>query len=216
MLKEVQHDGAGGYGGGMKLYYSPGACSQAPHIILLETCLPFEKVRVDLETKRTETGADYLAITPKGAVPLLELDEGELLSENAVILQYIADQAPGWHLIPPYGTMERYRVLEWLNYIATELHKSFAPLFHPTGEPRAHAMDAIAARFDFVESRLGAALYLAGDDFGVADAYLFVVLGWARVFHFDFARWPGLKAFRQRVGERPAVRAALHAEGLGP
>jgi glutathione S-transferase len=200
----------------LKLYYAPGACSQAPHIILLETGLPFEKVRVDLETKRTESGADYLAISPKGAVPALELDDGALLTENAVILQYIADQAPGWHLIPPYGTMERYRVLEWLNYIATELHKSFAPLFHPTGEPREHAMKAIATRFDYVEGRLGDDLYLTGEQFGVADAYLFVVLGWARVFHFDFTRWPALRAFRQRVGERPAVRAALHAEGLAP
>ena len=200
----------------MKLYYSPGACSQGPHIILHETGLPFEKVRVDLETKRLESGEDFLAIAPKGAVPLLELDDGELLSEAAVILQYIADQAPGWHLIPPYGTIERYRVLEWLNYIATELHKSFAPLFHPGGESREHAMAALAAKFDYVESRLGVGPFLAGEDFGVADAYLFVILGWARVFHFDFERWPALKTFRQLVGARPAVRAALHDEGLAP
>lgn len=200
----------------MKLYYAPGACSQAPHIILHETELPFDSVRVDLGTKRLESGEDFLAIAPKGAVPLLELDDGELLSENAVILQYIADQAPGWHLIPPYGTMERYRVLEWLNYIATELHKGFAPLFHPTGEPRDHAMAAIAEKFDYVEATLGDGPYLTGEDFGVADAYLFVVLGWARVFHFDFTRWPGLRAFRQRVGDRPAVRATLHDEGLAP
>jgi glutathione S-transferase len=200
----------------MKLYYFAGACSQAPHIILLETGLPFEKIRVDPATKRLESGEDFLAISPKGAVPVLELDDGEILTENALVLQYIADQAPGWHLIPPYGTMERYRVLEWLNYIATELHKGFAPLFHPTGEPRAHAMEAIAAKFDYVEGRLGAGPWLAGEDFGVADAYLFVVLGWARVFHFDFGRWPPLKAFRERMSERPAVRAALHAEGLAP
>lgn len=200
----------------MKLYYMPGACSQAPHIILEEIGLPYEKVRVDLKTKTTETGEDYLAIAPKGAVPALELDDGQLLTENAVVLQYIADQAPGWHLIPPYGTIERYRVLEWLNYIATELHKGFAPLFHPTGEPRAHAMETVATKFDYVEAQLGAGPYLSGDDFGVADAYLFVVLGWARVFHFDFARWPGLKAFRERMGGRPAVRAALQAEGLAP
>ena len=200
----------------MKLYYAPGACSQAPHIILHETGLPFEAVRVNLETKRTETGGDYLAIAPKGAVPALELDDGQLLTENAVVLQYIADQAPGWHLIPPYGTMERYRVLEWLNYIATELHKGFGPLFHPTGELRAHSIDVIGAKFDYVEGQLGLGPWLAGADFGIADAYLFVILGWARHFHFDFARWPGLKAFRQRVSERPAVRAALHAEGLAP
>ena len=200
----------------MKLYYAPGACSQAPHIILLETGLPFDSVRVDLQTKRTESGEDYLAIAPQGAVPMLELDDGQRLTENAVVLQYIADQAPGWHLIPPFGTMERYRVLEWLNFIATELHKGFAPLFHPTGEPRAHAMEGLAARFDHVERELGLGPWLVGPHFGVADAYLFVVLGWARVFHFDFARWPGLKAFRARAGERPAVRAALHAEGLAP
>ena len=200
----------------MKLYYSPGACSQAPHIALLETGLPFELVKVDLATKRLETGEDYEAINPKSAVPALALDDGELLTENAVILQYIADRAPDARLIPPVGTLARYRVLEWLNYIATELHKGFAPLFHPTGEPRAHAMEAIAAKFDFVESQLGMGPYLGGAGFGIADAYLFVVLGWARVFHFDFARWPGLKAFRERMSERPAVRAALHAEGLAP
>jgi glutathione S-transferase len=200
----------------MKLYYARGACSQAPHIILNETGLPFERVQVDLATKRTETGADYFAIAPKGEVPALELDDGQLLTENAVVLQYIADQAPGWHLIPAYGTMERYRVLEWLNYIATELHKGFAPLFHPAGEPRAHAMESIAAKFDYVESGLGVGPFLAGEEFGVADAYLFVILGWARVFHFDFERWPALKTFRQLVAARPAVRAALHAEGLGP
>jgi glutathione S-transferase len=198
----------------MKLYYAVGACSQAPHIILNETGLPYERVRVDLATKLTETGADLLAINPKGAVPVLELDDGEILTENAVILQYIADQAPGWHLIPQFGTMERYRMLEWLNYVATELHKGFAPLFHPVGEPRQHAMDAIAAKFDYVQGRLGAGPYLGGDEFGVADAYLFVVLGWARVFHFDFGRWPALKAFRERVAARPAVRAALQTEGL--
>jgi glutathione S-transferase len=163
---------------------------------------------------RLVRGADLLAINPKGAVPVLELDDGEILTENAVILQYIADQAPGWHLIPQFGTMERYRMLEWLNYVATELHKGFAPLFHPVGEPRQHAMDAIAAKFDYVQGRLGAGPYLGGDEFGVADAYLFVVLGWARVFHFDFGRWPALKAFRERVAARPAVRAALQTEGL--
>src|SRR3954464_14951227 len=201
----------------MKLYFARGACSQAPHIILLETGLAFEKVRVDLETKRTETGADYFAIATKGEVPALELDDGQLLTENAVVLQYIADQAPGWHLIPPYGTMERYRVLEWLNYIATELHKGFAPLFHPGGELRAHAMAAIAAKFDYVEAQLGVGPFLAGEMFSVADAYLFVILGWARVFHFDFERWPALKTFRQLVGARPpAVPPVRRPPPRGP
>ena len=200
----------------MKLFYAPGACSQAPHIILLETGLPFDRVRVDLETKKTETGEDYLAIAPKGAVPALELDDGQLLTENAVVLQYIADEAPGWHLIPPFGTMERYRVLEWLNYIATELHKGFAPLFHPTGELRAHAMDAIAARFDYVEGRLGLGPWLVGDNFGIADAYLFVVTNWAKSTKVNLSEFTNIQAFQVRVAARPAVIAAMTAEGLIP
>jgi glutathione S-transferase len=198
----------------MKLYYFPAACSQAPHIILIEAGLPFEAVKVDLRTKRLESGEDYLAINPKGAVPALALDDGSILTENAVVLQYIADQAPDARLIPPYGTMARYRVLEWLNYIATELHKGFGPLFHPTGEARAHAIETISARLDFVEGQLGAGPWLIGPAFTVADAYLFVILGWARLFHLDFARWPALKALRERAAERPAVRAALEAEGF--
>lgn len=198
----------------MKLYYAPGACSQAPHIILHEIGLPFEAVKVDLRTKRLETGEDYRAINPKGAVPALELDDGAILTENAVVLQYLADQAPQTRLIPPFGTFARYRVLEWLNYIASELHKGFAPLFHPTGQPRADALASIAAKFDYVEGELGPGPYLTGADFTVADAYLFVILGWAHVFHIDFAPWPALAALRARVGERPAARAALQREGL--
>lgn len=200
----------------MKLYYSPGACSQAPHIALIEAALPFELAKVDLATKRLESGEDYLAINPKGAVPAIELDDGGILTENAVVLQYIADHAPGARLIPPVGTPARYRVLEWLNYLATELHKGFAPLFHPTGEPRAHALEALEAKFDYVDGWLGAGPYLAGNDLSVADFYLFVILGWARVFHIDLARWPALAAFRARLLERPSVRAALHAEGFAP
>jgi glutathione S-transferase len=200
----------------MKLYYAPGACSQAPHIILHEIGLPFEAARVDLRTKRLETGEDYFSINPKGAVPALALDDGAILTENAVVLQYLADQAPQTRLIPAFGTLARYRVLEWLNFIASELHKGFAPLFHPTGQPRADALANISAKLDYVEGRLGAGPYLTGADFTVADAYLFVILGWARVFHIDFARWPGLKAYRERIMERPATRAALHTEGLAP
>lgn len=198
----------------MKLYYSPGACSQAPHIALIEAGLSFDLAKVDLATKRLDSGEDYRAIAPKGAVPAIEMDDGGLLTENAVVLQYIADHAPEARLIPPVGTLARYRVLEWLNYIATELHKGFAPLFHPTGEPRAHATEALEAKLTFVNDRLGDGPYLTGADFTVADAYLFVVLRWARIFHIDLARWPPLAAFIARVGERPAVRAALHAEGF--
>jgi glutathione S-transferase len=200
----------------MKLYYTPGACSQAPHIVLLETGLPFEPVRVDIRTKRTGTGEDFTAINPKGAVPALALDDGALLTENAVVLQYLADLAPDARLLPPPGTMARWRVLEWLNYIATELHKGFGPLFHPTGEPRAHVIEQICARFDYVNARLGDGPYLAGNDLSVVDFYLFVILGWARIFHIDLARWPALAAFRARLAERPAVRAALAAEGFAP
>jgi glutathione S-transferase len=200
----------------MKLYYSPGACSQAPHIALIETGLPFELAKVDLATKRLETGDDYFAIAPKGAVPAIEMDDGGLLTENAVVLQYIADHAPEARLIPPVGTLARYRVLEWLNYLASELHKGFGPLFHPTGEPRAHAIAALEAKFDYVNRELGAGPYLGGDDVSVADFYLFVILGWPRILHIDLARWPALGAFRARLLERPSVRAALHAEGLAP
>jgi glutathione S-transferase len=198
----------------MKLYYFPGACSQAPHIILIEAGLPFELVKVDLRTKRLETGEDFLAVNPKGAVPALECDDGAILTENAVVLQYIADLAPDVGLIPPCGTPARYRVLEWLNYIATELHKGFGPLFHPTGESRAHAIEQISGRLDHVERRLGAGPWLAGEAFGVADSYLFVILGWARVFHLDFVRWPALGDYRARMATRPAVHEALHAEGF--
>jgi glutathione S-transferase len=200
----------------MKLYLAPGACSQAPHIALLETGSPFEAVKVDLRTKRLETGEDYTAINPKGAVPALVLDDGALLTENAVVLQYIADQAPEARLIPPVGTLARYRVLEWLNYIATELHKGFAPLFHPTGEPRAHVIEQLSKKFDYVNARLGDGPYLGGADLSVADLYLFVILGWTRIFHIDLARWPALAAFRARLLERESVREALHAEGFAP
>ena len=200
----------------MKLYYSPGACSQAPHIALFETGLPFETARVDLATKRLDGGEDYTAIAPKGAVPAIEMDDGGLLTENAVVLQYIADRAPDARLIPPVGTLARYRALEWLNYLASELHPAFAPLFHPTGEPRAHALEALEAKLAYVDGALGDGLYLGGNDIGVADFYLFVILGWARVFHIDLVRWPTLAAFRARLLERPSVRAALHAEGFAP
>lgn len=200
----------------MKLYYSPGACSQAPHIALIEAGLPFELAKVDLATKRLESGEDYLAINSKGAVPAIELDDGELLTENAVVLQYIADRAPAAGLISPFGTMARYRLLEWLNYIATELHKGFAPLFHPAGSEadKAAARDALTAKFDYVAARIGDGPYLTGAAFTVADAYLFVVLRWTRIFHIDLARWPPLAALVGRVGERPAVQAALHTEGF--
>lgn len=198
----------------MKLFYTPGACSQAPHILLREAGLPFEPVKVDLKTKRTEAGDDYNAINPKGSVPALLLDDGSLLTENAVVLQYIADQDSDARLLPAAGTLARYHVLEWLNYIATELHKGFAPLFHPTGESRAHVMETIERKLDFVNRALGDDPYLDGASLSIADFYLFVILGWTRPFHIDLARWPNLAAFRERLAERPAVQAALKAEGM--
>jgi glutathione S-transferase len=200
----------------MKLYYSPGACSQAPHIVLREMGVDFELARVDLKTKKLKTGEDYLAINPKGAVPALELEDGSRLTENGVVLQFLADRAPGKGLIPAFGTMERYRLLEWLNYIATELHKGFGPLFNPASseETKAAAREQIGKKLDYVEQRLGEGPYLTGVAFTVADAYLFAILGWTRMHHIDLSRWPGLAALRSRIAQRPAVKAALQAEGL--
>jgi glutathione S-transferase len=200
----------------MKLYHSPGACSQAPHIALREAGLPFELVKVDLRAKTLEDGSDYRAINPKGAVPALALDDGSVLTENAAVLQYIADQEPESGLMPPFGTLERYRLLEWLNYIATELHKGFGPLFNPatTPEGRETAIGLLCGKLSYVEERLGGRDYLTGDTFTIADAYLFVILRWTRIHHIELARWPGLSEFVERVTERPAVEAALHAEGF--
>lgn len=201
----------------MKLYYAPGACSQAPHIALREAGLPVELVKVEFPSKRLPSGEDYHAINPKGAVPALQLDDGSVLTENAVLLQYIADRAPKAGLIPPFGTMARYHLLEWLNYIATELHKGFGPLWNPATpeEFKQATRELVGKKFDYVQERLGDGPYLTGDQFTIADDYLFVILGWTGMHRIDLARWPGLTAFRARVAERPAVRAALDAEGLG-
>jgi glutathione S-transferase len=200
----------------VKLYYSPGACSQAPNIVLREAGLDFDLAKVDLRAKRLESGENYRTINPKGSVPALELDDGTLLTENAVVLQYIADLAPEARLIPPFGTIDRYRLLEWLNYIATELHKGFGPLFNPATSPevRQTAIETIEKKFDYVQQRLGDGPYLTGAAFTIADAYLFVVLRWTRIHHINLSRWPGLAALADRIADRPAVRAALHAEGI--
>ena len=200
----------------MKLYYSPGACSQAPHIALLEAGLPFDAVRVDLKAKLLESGEDYRAINPKGSVPALGLDDGEVLTENAAVLQYIGDLAPASGLLPPLGDFRRYRVIEWLNFVATELHKGFGPLWNPNAgeEAKEAARQLLAGKFDYVEKRLGSGPYLMGDQFTLPDAYLFVVLGWTRIHRIGLSRWPGLTAFVRDVSHRPAARAALQAEGL--
>ena len=199
----------------MKLYYSPGACSLAPHIALSEAGLPYTTKRVDLKTHTLVDGTDYYTINPKGYVPLLELDDGARLSEIAAIVQYIADRKPGT-LAPAYGTMERYRLMEWLNFIATELHKQFSPLWYPT-TPEATKDAQIAklkTRFDLISKTLAAQPYLMGNDFTVADAYLFTILNWAPMLKIDLAPWPALIAYQARVAARPAVHAALVAEGL--
>ena len=199
----------------MKLYYSPGACSLAPHIALSESGLPYTTKRVDLKTHTLVDGTDYYTINPKGYVPLLELDDGARLTEIAAIVQYIADRKPGT-LAPAYGTMERYRLMEWLNFIATELHKQFSPLWYPT-TPEATKDAQIAklkTRFELISKTLAAQPYLMGNDFTVADAYLFTILNWAPMLKVDLAPWPALVAYQARVAARPAVHAALVAEGL--
>lgn len=196
----------------MKLYFSPGACSLHPHITLREAGIDFDLVRVDIRTHKTKDGADFYAINPKGYVPVLELDDGTRLTEGAVIDEYVADRKPDSHLVPPAGTMERYRVEEWLNFIATELHKAFGPLFGSDAAAMELARARLSKRFDFVAQSLGAGPYLTGGVFTVADAYLYNMLRWATFKGIDLVQWPTLKALYERVDARPAVQAALAAE----
>lgn len=200
----------------MKLYYAPGACSLSPHIALREAGLPFTLERVDLRRHRTAADGDYLAINPKGYVPALQFDDGTVLTEGPAIVQWVADQAPAAQLAPPAGTLARYRLIEWLNFIGTELHKGFGPLFAPDVAPAAReaAVARLGRRFDYVAPVLAGQPFLLGEHFTVADGYLFVVLRWAQPLKFDLARWPALGAFSARVAARPAVQAALQAEGL--
>ena len=200
----------------MKLYYAPGACSQAVHILLHEAQLDHTSERVDLRAKRTEGGADYWAINPKGAVPALDLGHGEVLTENAAILQYLGDLSGNSGLLPPVGELRRYRVLEWLNFIATELHKGFGPLWNPASsdEVKQGARDLLAKKFDFAERQLGAGPFVMGEQPTIADPYLFVMANWTAMHGIDLARWPGLVAFVRRMRERPAVQIVLRAEGL--
>lgn len=199
----------------MKLYYTPAACSLASHILLEETGEDYEAVAVDLAAKKLADGSDYRAINPKGVVPALEIADGEVLTENAVILQFIAERAGRDDLLPA-GGLERYRVLEWMGYIATELHKGFGPLWSPAtpDDLREATRELIGRNFGFVEQRLGGD-YLRGSRFTAADAYLYTVLRWNDFHHIDLARWPALAAYRQRVAQRPAVQRALSAEGIG-
>jgi glutathione S-transferase len=197
----------------MKLYYSPGACSLSPHIVLNEAGIAFDAETVDLGAKKTKSGADYKAINPKGAVPALQLDNGQVLTEGSAIVQYLADQKPATKLAPAAGTLERYRLQEWLNYIASEIHKGFSPMFNPkaTDEWKQVIKDQLAAKFDYLSKQLQGKDYLMGA-FSVADAYLFTILGWSKHFSIDLAKWPVLASYMERVGARPAVKATLEAE----
>lgn len=200
----------------LKLYYSPGACSLAPHILLRETGMPFTLEKVDTGKHVTAAGVDYYAISPKGQVPLIELDDGTRLSEGPVIAQYIADQAGAHALMPPAGSLARYRVMEWQNFVTSELHKSFTPLFH--NDVDATAKKALAAvlrkKLVWLDSQLDGKSYLTGDTFTAADAYLFTVLGWAKPVQIDLVGLRNIGAFMARVAARPSVQAAMKAERL--
>ncbi len=200
----------------MKLYYSPGACSLSPHIALHEAGLAFEAVAAPTKTHQLPDGSDYYAINPLGYVPLLELDDGTRLREGPVIVQYIADQVPTKNLAPANGTLARYRLQEWLNFIGTELHKSFGPLFTQSSpaEAKAAAAEKIGKRLAFVDGELEGKNYLAGDHFSVADGYLFTVVNWAGKVGLDLSKVPNVQAHHARVGARPAVQTAMKAEGL--
>jgi glutathione S-transferase len=200
----------------MKLYYSPGACSLSPHIALLEAGLPYDLVKVDLKAKKTENGDDFNSINPKGQVPALMLDNGEMLTEGPVIVQAIADKAADKNLAPAAGTPERYRLQEWLNFITTELHKNFSPLFNPTipDEVKNFFKERIMGKFKYADSRLAGQDYLMGKQFTVADGYLFVMLAWADRTGVDVSGLKNLMAFKDRVAARPNVQTALKMEGL--
>ena len=200
----------------MKLYYLTGACSLASAISLLEAGLKFELVKVDRKTRKAADGLDFNEVNPKGYVPALALDNGEVLTENVAVLQYIADRNPAAKLAPPAGTLERYRLMEWLSFINSEIHKSFSPLFRAEAHEavKEYARANLTRRLDFAERALGSKPYLMGEQFTVADAYLFVVLGWGAHVDVDIGRWPQLKRLHDRVGARPRTIEALKSEGL--
>jgi glutathione S-transferase len=200
----------------MKLYYSPGACSLSPHIVLLEAGAKFELAKVEFPSKKTSDGEDFLAVNPKGAVPTLRLDDGDVLTEGAIIVQYIADHVGNTTLSPTPGTKERLKVQEWLNYIASELHKSFSPLFKPTTPDayKAIVKANLDKQFAYLDRTLGGKDYLTGKNFTVADAYLFTIMNWRHMHRMDISAYKNLTAYLDRVGARPKVKEAMQAEGL--
>src|SRR5512145_39692 len=200
----------------MKLYYAPGACSLSPHIVSRELGIPVELKKVNTKDKTIEGGGDYWKINGRGYVPALELDNGEILTEGPAIVQYLAEQKPDAGLAPKAGSFERYRVQEWLNFLTSEVHKQFSPLFKPNtpDDYKKIARENIATRFDWLDKQLAGKEYLMGKQFTVADAYAFVLIGWSKSQGIDLARWPNLAAYHNRVGARAKVQEALQAEGL--
>ncbi|AND68076.1 glutathione transferase [Dyella thiooxydans] len=200
----------------MKLYYLPGACSLSPNIVAHELGITLTLDKVDGKTKLTASGENFLEVNPKGYVPAIRLDDGEVLTEGPAIMQYLADLKPESGLAPPNGTLARYRLQEILTYINSELHKTFSPLFNPAtaDEARAERVEYLKRRYGYIESILSRQPYLMGDHFTVADAYLFVVTHWSRVIKLDLSEFPALLAFQKRIAERPAVQAAMREEGL--
>ncbi|QWG13861.1 glutathione transferase GstA [Bradyrhizobium sediminis] len=200
----------------MKLYYSPGACSLSPHIALLEAGIPYDLVKVDLRAKKLENGDDYLKINPKGQVPALALDNGDLVTEGPVIVQMIADKVSAKSLAPARDSAERYKLLEWLNFVGTELHKNFGPMFSPVlaDDAKAFFKDRVMGKFKYLDGVLAGHDYLMGKQFTVADGYLFTMLSWADRMKFDLSAMPNLLAYKARVAARPKVQEALTKEGL--
>jgi glutathione S-transferase len=200
----------------MKLYYSPGACSLSPHIVAREAGLPLQLQKVNTKDKSMEGGGDFWKVNPRGYVPVLELDNGERLTEGPAIVQYLADQKPESGLAPKNGTLERYRLQEWLNFLTSEVHKQFSPLFRPNTpeEYKKIAKENLANRFKWLDEQLAGKDYLSGKQFTVADAYAFVLLGWTKPTQIDLSQWPNLQAFHKRVAARPKVKEAMQVEGL--
>ena len=200
----------------MKLFYAPGACSLSPHIVAEEAGIELSLQKVDLKTKTIASQGDFWTVNPKGYVPTLQMDDGQILTEGPVIVQFLADLKPEKGLAPPAGTMARYRLQEWLGYINAELHKTYSPLFRPDtpAETRAERQAYLTKRYGVVEKHLAGRSYLMGDHFTVADAYLFTVTNWAGTVKYDLTPFPNLRAFQERVAARPAVKAAMKAEGL--
>jgi len=200
----------------MKLYLSPGACSLASHIVLKEAGFQFNTEKVNLADKKTESGGDFNQINPKGYVPALQLENGQVLTEGVAIMQFLADQKPDSGLLPKAGSIERYRLIEWLNFIATEVHKTLGPLWKPTlsEETKTVLKDLFARRMDYVSAELKDKSYLMGEQFTVADAYLFTVLNWCGMLKVDLSKWPSIQAYVSRVASRPKVQDAMKAEGI--